>query len=117
MTEIGRIAFSDSRKMFRPDGSMKHILEMDDDTAAAVAAVETEDIILSRKMVKGKIKVETGVRRKARLWDKTKAVEILAKHFQIFDDGGSDVVLNVKIRKPVPGNNNAKQTAGAGSKR
>lgn len=38
--EAGRLAFSDIRRLFRPDGSFKAVAEWDDDTAAAVSSIE-----------------------------------------------------------------------------
>ena len=38
--ENARVGFSDIRKLFRPDGSLKDPCEWDDDTAAAVASIE-----------------------------------------------------------------------------
>lgn len=41
LREIGRIAYLDPRRAFNPDGSVKPVHELDDDTAAAVASVKT----------------------------------------------------------------------------
>ena len=41
LQEVARIAYFDPRRAFHDDGTPKHVLEMDDDTAAAVAGVET----------------------------------------------------------------------------
>src|SRR4051794_20026987 len=38
--ELERLALADIRKLFNPDGSMKPIAELDDDTAAILASFE-----------------------------------------------------------------------------
>src|SRR5207253_4914362 len=40
LEEIARCAFVDPRALFNSDGSLKKITELDDDTAACIAAVE-----------------------------------------------------------------------------
>jgi len=41
LEELGRLAFSDIRKLYREDGTVKLPHELDDDTAAAVQSMET----------------------------------------------------------------------------
>src|SRR5580658_398365 len=81
--EIARIAFSDARKLYRGDGSLKAPQEWDDDTAAAVAGVETLETVLN-KPGDGEDEadyIERAVIRKIKRWDKGRAlaqcVEIL----------------------------------------
>ena len=38
--ELAKLAFFDPRKLFNPDGSPRHIAELDDDTAMALAGFE-----------------------------------------------------------------------------
>lgn len=61
--EISRVAFSDVRNVFHPDGRLKLPHELDAETAAAVASVEID--------VDGKIKYK--------FWDKNSAHERAAK--------------------------------------
>jgi phage terminase small subunit len=42
--EVAALAFSDVRKLFNTDGSLKLIHELDDVTAAAIASIEVEEI-------------------------------------------------------------------------
>jgi len=76
--ELARIAFSDTRKLFNEDGSMKLPHEMDDDTAAALAGVDTFE-----ESDRGTI---IGYTRKVKRWDKTRALELLGKHLGMFPD-------------------------------
>ena len=90
--ELARIAFSDTRKLFNEDGSMKLPHEMDDDTAAALAGVDTFE-----ESDKGAI---IGYTRKVKRWDKTRALELLGKHLGMFTDklkldGSLDVNLGL----------------------
>lgn len=41
LREVGRIAFSDTRKFFNDDNELRHIRDLDDDAAAALSSVET----------------------------------------------------------------------------
>jgi phage terminase small subunit len=92
MQEIARIAFSDLRKAFNEDGSLKQLSELDDDTAAVLASIEVDEIF---GIVKTQ-KVAIGQTKKIKVWDKTKALEMLAKHYKIFEDAPppAPVVLN-----------------------
>lgn len=82
MLEIGRLAFSDIRKYFTETGELRPLHELDDDAAAALASVETEEVFDGT----GKDKVQTGLARKIKTYDKTKALEMLAKHYKIFEE-------------------------------
>lgn len=67
--EIGRLAFSDPRRIMHPDGRIKMPHELDDDTAAAVASFEFD--------VDGSIKYK--------FWDKNSAQERGAKILGAFE--------------------------------
>lgn len=41
LQEVARLAYFDPRRTFHDDGTPKHLLELDDDTAAAVASEKT----------------------------------------------------------------------------
>ena len=40
LQEVGRLAFVDPRKFYREDGTLKTPMELDDNTAAALASIE-----------------------------------------------------------------------------
>src|SRR5438132_1475155 len=46
LRELMRVAYSDPRKLYRPDGTLKSPHEWDTDLAAAVSAVETDETTL-----------------------------------------------------------------------
>jgi phage terminase small subunit len=84
MQEIGRLAFVDIRKAFTIDGALKPITEMDDETAAALAGLEVYEEKVSDPGADET--VVAGQTKKIKLYDKTKALEMLAKHFKIYTD-------------------------------
>jgi len=75
VSEYRKLAFLDVRKIFDADGNLKPIHELDDDTAAAVAALEVEDATEAR-----------GRLRKVKLLDKIRALDSLAKYLKMFTD-------------------------------
>jgi phage terminase small subunit len=80
LKELGRLGFSDLRKFFNPDGSIKNITDLDDDAAAAISSIEVGEI------TDGKEKTVIGYTRKIKLWDKNSALEKIAKHLGMLVD-------------------------------
>lgn len=83
LTEIARVAFSDLRKLYNEDGSLKLPLEWDDDEAAAIAGVE----VLEEFSGRGEDRTLVGFTKKVRVFDKIKALELLSKHLGIIGNG------------------------------
>ncbi len=77
LDNMARIARADLRELYRPDGSLKPIAEWPEDAALAVAGVETSEIYRGA----GKKRKVVGVTHKVKLWDKTKALDLLGRHF------------------------------------
>ncbi len=77
LKEMGRLAFSDVRKLFDEDGNFKSLQDLDDDTAKAVSSVEVATVGSGDSVEYVK---------KVRFWDKNKPLENLGKHFQLFVD-------------------------------
>jgi phage terminase small subunit len=88
INELGRIAFSDPRKVLTQDGFINDPAAWDDDMAAAVAGLETEKLFEG----KGPSRRHIGYTQKLKLWDKNTALGNLAKHFKLLGDD------------PLPGN-------------
>ena len=82
LTEIAKLAFFDPRKLFEPDGSPKQILDLDDDTAAAVAGLEVCELFDGT----GDQKHAYGLCKKIKLADKGINLERLGKHLKLFTD-------------------------------
>lgn len=70
LLELARLAFSDPRKLFHPNGDLKKIHELDDATAAAVASMDFDD---------------EGNVTKIRLWDKKGSNELIGRHLDLFN--------------------------------
>lgn len=80
LRETARLAFSDPRKFFNADGSLKPITELDDDTAAALASFESVE-----KAVPGGESATEQIR-KFKVWDKTAALGMLGRHLKLFTE-------------------------------
>lgn len=92
MQEIGRIAFSDIRKILTARNTIIPIASLDDDTAAALSSLQVDELYAGSEGQKYWV----GQSKKIRMYDKTKALEMLAKHFGIYQEQGP-VSLSVKI--------------------
>lgn len=112
MVELARVAYSNAKDLFHPDGSLKAIHEMDDDTAATIVSIEVEDKAdvepPKRKIDKrfaGWEETDTSDPDfqptikpykvvKLKRADKMAALSIFAKHFKIVsnEDGGIDAL-------------------------
>jgi phage terminase small subunit len=100
ITELSRLGFSDIRKFFNPDGSLKNITDLDDDSAAAISSVEVEELF-DRS---GKDRVWVGYTKKLKLWDKNSALEKIGKHLKMFIEKSEVDVkqqINVIINKSI----------------
>jgi phage terminase small subunit len=84
LQEIGRLAFADIRKLYNIDGALKSIHDLDDDAAAILAGVETYEE--KAKFNEGEENITLGQTKKVKVYDKTKSLEMLAKHFKIYSD-------------------------------
>jgi phage terminase small subunit len=82
LRELARIGFSDLRKAFTASGALLPPEQWDDDTAAAIAAVE----VVTRPTGERDEDDNPIVERvhKLKLWDKNSALEKLAKHLGMF---------------------------------
>jgi|SRR5882724_6265468 len=72
LRSLAKIAFLDFRKAFNDDGTLKSVRDMPPEVAEAISSIETDD-------AHGEIK-------KIKFWDKTKALEMLGRHLEMFTD-------------------------------
>lgn len=86
LQEIARLAFGDIRKLFTIDGALKPIRDLDDDTAAMVSSVEVIEQEATSRDIESDEKIVAGLLKKLKLWDKPKALEMLAKHYKLYSD-------------------------------
>lgn len=100
VAEYSKIAFLDIRKAFGEDGDLRPIHEIDDDTAAAIAGIESEAVFEGS----GRDRERVGTLKKIKLVDKKGALDSLARHLGMFldkteitgKDGGPVELTNAK---------------------
>lgn len=80
LKEYGRIAFLDIRRAFDDEGNLKPIKDLDDETAAAIAGFEVEQLFSGR----GSERKRIGVLKKIKLTSKLGALDSLGKHLGLF---------------------------------
>jgi phage terminase small subunit len=97
LTEIARLAFSDNRRLYRKDGSLLMPSEWDDETAAAIAGVETFEEFSGR----GEDRTQIGITKKVKVWDKARCLELLGRHLKLFGektgDNGNGVTIPILL--------------------
>lgn len=81
LNEYARIAFFDIRKIYNDDNTLMDIKSLDDDSAAALAGVEVDEIFEQA----GKTKVHTGNTVKTKIHNKIAALDALGKHLGLFE--------------------------------
>lgn len=80
ITELARLGFSDVRKAFDESGALLPMAQWPEDLAASVASIET-DVLFEGY---GENRVQVGVTRKLKLWDKPRSLELLGKHLKLW---------------------------------
>lgn len=91
--EIGRIAFQDARKFYNEDGSLIPIHLLDDDAAAVIAGMDVEELY---DYSRGE-RTQIGIVKKIKRYDKTKALEMLGRHFGVFEKDNEQLKNEVAI--------------------
>lgn len=83
LAELGKIGFSDVRKVFTGGGSLRRIEDLDDETAGALSSIE-----VVRRRVPGSDRDQPEYEdvTKIRLWDKRAALVDLGKHLGMFKE-------------------------------
>lgn len=94
LREIRRLSFSDTRKLYRPDGSLKSPDEWDDDTAAAVGSVE----VIEEYEGRGEDRELVGHTKKVKVWDKNAALEKAAKHLGLYEKDNKQRGESLKLK-------------------
>ena len=96
--ELANIAFLDIRKLYNDSGGLKNIQNIDEKTVRAISSIET----LEEYQGYGENREYIGNTHKVKLLDKTKALELLARHLGMFKDK-VEVGGNVDINNPFAG--------------
>lgn len=77
LREIARLAYSDPRRLYKADGTIIPIHELDDDAAATIASVEVDEF-------KGE-DAGSGRTVKVKVWDKNSALEKAARFHGLYE--------------------------------
>lgn len=98
LKELSHMAFLDMRLAFNPNGTLKPPAEWPDDIARSLASTETLEVFAGT----GAMRVKIGETQKVKIWDKTKALELLGKHLKMFTEkvelgGNVNVHYTVKV--------------------
>lgn len=80
LEELRRLAFSDIRSLFDERGNLRRLKDLTPEQAAAIASVE----VVTRNITAGDDQLDTI--HKLKVWDKPKALEMLAKHFKLLTE-------------------------------
>lgn len=74
--EVAKIAFFDIRSIFNSDGTLKHVKDLDDTAAAAIAGIETIQVGEDGNLL---------LTKKFKMSDKNVALEKLMKHLGLYE--------------------------------
>ena len=83
LCQLACVLRSDARRLFRPDGSLIPVHELDDATAAAISSIELD---------------EEGRPKKIRLWSKTDAIDKAMRHLGLFERDNGQRMPNLAIQ-------------------
>jgi phage terminase small subunit len=100
MRQLGAIVKFDPRKMFREDGSLKHITELDEETASALSGFEIVESGVGGLRITKKDGAQhvPEFTKKVKWYDKNVAVANAMKHFKLLnDDKGPTVNVGIVI--------------------
>jgi phage terminase small subunit len=82
LEQLARIAFFDMRKLYRADGTLKAMHELDEDGAAVLSSVEVFEEFEGR----GEDRVQVGFTKKVKLTDKVAAIGLAMRHLGMLKD-------------------------------
>ena len=83
LQELARLAFSDIRKAFNDDGTLKLPQELDADTAAALAGIDTTTTKVGGGEEDSPVSITT---KKVKIFDKGAALTLAMRHLGMFND-------------------------------
>jgi phage terminase small subunit len=93
LQELARLAFSDLRKAFNDDGTLKKPHDWDDDTAAAMAGVDT-----STTAIGGAEDPATLTTKKVKVFDKSTALTLAMRHLGMLNDKLELTMPTVRVK-------------------
>ncbi|WP_431509764.1 terminase small subunit [Variovorax sp. DAIF25] len=96
LQELARIAFFDIRKLYRGDGTLKAMQELDDDAAAVLAGVDVQEVGGAAVGGDGGVDNVAFQTKKVKIPDKVGALGLAMRHLGMFKD---KVDLSVRVQK------------------
>jgi phage terminase small subunit len=93
LQELARLAFSDLRRAFNEDGTLKLPNEWDDDTAAAMAGVDTS--VTSIGTAEDPATLTT---KKVKVFDKSTALTLAMRHLGMLNDKLEVTMPTVRVK-------------------
>ena len=85
LQELARIAFFDLRKLYRDDGSLKAMHELDDDAAAVLAGVDVVET-MKTSIEDGEPRQQPEYTKKVKIPDKVGALGLAMRHLGMLKD-------------------------------
>lgn len=82
LLETARMALVDIGQAFDENGVLLPLCDMPEDVRRSISYIEVEELWEG----KGEDRVQIGVLKRVKFWDKPKAVELLGKHLRLFSD-------------------------------
>lgn len=82
LKELARLAFFDIRKLYKPNGDLKGIHELDEDSAAVLSSVEA----LEEFEGTGKERKAVGYTKKVKIFDKVASINLAMRHLKMLTD-------------------------------
>lgn len=101
LEELRRLAFSDVRGLFDEAGNLKPLKDLTPEQAAAIGSIE----VVKKNLAAGDGEVDTVI--KIKTWDKTRSLEMLAKHFALLTDVVKHTTDDANIAKLLAGRKRA----------
>lgn len=89
LLELERLALFDIRKIFNSDGTLKRVIDLDDDTAAAIMSVEMVEIGTDGQLA---------ISKKFKAADKKGALELMMRHKGMLTDKLELTMPTVRIK-------------------
>jgi phage terminase small subunit len=96
---LSNLVFADPRLLFNPDGTLKHVSELDDRTAKMVSSFEVEELYEVEGKGPARRKVNTGRVTKVKMWDKNSAVDKAMRHLGLFEKDNNQKPTPVILSK------------------
>ena len=89
--ELSSIAFSDMKDLMSVDNAIMDLRQMDEGVSRTISSLEVDEMRVEGMTI--------GQTKKVKLWDKMRALDMLGKHFGIFEKDNSqknkDIVINI----------------------